>query len=194
MIHEVKLGISEKIGSVSYEAWFLRKPVKIHSPSYGVLTIEAPSRFYKDEIIKRFGTAIHEVAVSLGYKMTHIIVTGEAIPRAEPPLTPEQWSELKAVLAKIGKFARSAGNHKASSALFTPGIEEDIVEDQKLKPTPSYVYKGNDGLGKLGFSHQNIEEQPTPTTEEPNLEDEGVIFPVLIPNQSGEEFYGRHAF
>lgn len=92
---------------------------------------------------------------------------------------PEKVSELKAVLAKIGQFARSAGNHKASSALFTAGIEEKIIEVQKPKPTPNHVYKGNDGLGKLGFSPQNIEEQP--------IEDAVIIHP------EGEENYQRYA-
>ncbi len=148
----------KSIGADAYEAWFLRKPVKIHSPLYGVLVIEAPSRFYKDEIIKKFGSTIHDVAVSLDYKMTRIISIGEKIPRSEPPIYPEEQDELQAVLSKIGQFARSAGNYKASSAIFTAGIEEQIVEVQKPKPTPNHVYKGNEGLGKLGFSSQSIEE------------------------------------
>ena len=146
MIHEVKLVISDKIGVVSYEAWFLRKKVKIHSPLSGVLVIEAPSGFYKDEIIKKFGSAIHEVAVSLGYKMTRIISIGEEIPRSEAPIYPEEQNELQSVLSKIVQFARSAGNHKASSATFTAGIEEEIAEVQKPKPTPNYVYRNMDGL------------------------------------------------
>lgn len=147
--------IIEAIGAVSYDAWFKAQPevmeghrvkfkareaAKMYSPFYGVLVIEASSRFYRDSIISKFGEKLHLVAKELGYSRIHIISAGEEIPQAEPPLTPEQWSELKGVLAKIGNFARSAGNHKASSALFTPGIEEDIVEDQKPKLTPRYVY------------------------------------------------------
>lgn len=167
-MNEFKLKLLEKIGTDSFNAWFAPKPAvmegskekykaregaRFDSPLYGVLVIEVHSRFFKDQIISKFGSAIHEVAVSLGYKMTHIISTGEEIPKSEPSLTPEQWSELKAVLSKIGKFARSAGNHKASSALFTSGIED-----------------------------------------EPDLEKQDVILTAFIPNQSREEFYGRHAF
>ena len=144
------------------------------------MVIETPSRFYKDEIIKKFGSAIHEVAVSLGYKMTLIISAGEEIPRSEAPIYPEQLSELKAVLEKIGQFARSAGSHKASSALFTSGVEEEMVEVPKPKPTPNYVYKGNGGLGKLGFSSQSVEDHP--------VEDAVIIKP------EEEKNHQRHAF
>lgn len=142
-MNEFKLKLLEKIGSDSFNAWFTPKPAvmegskekykaregaKFHSPFYGVLVIEVHSRFFKDQIISRFGSAIHQVATSLGFKIAHVLTQGEEIPRAEPPLTPEQCSELKGVLAKIGQFARSAGNHKASSAIFTHRVEEEIVE------------------------------------------------------------------
>lgn len=194
-MNEFKLKLLEKIGEDSFESWFAPKPAvfegakekykaregaKFHSPFYGVLVIEVHSRFFKDQIISRFGSAIHEVATSLGFKIAHVLTQGEEIPRAEPPLTPEQWSELKGVLTKIGNFARSAGNRKASSALFTQGVEEDIVEEPKPTLKPAYVYKGKDVLGSKRIDHSMT------TPEQPTLGNQGVIFPVII-NQAREE-------
>jgi hypothetical protein len=173
MINEFKMKLMEKISPTSFNAWFAPKPAvmegtkekykardgaRFYTNSFGVLVIEVHSRFFKDQIISRFGSAIHEVATSLGYKIAHVVMTGEEIPRAEPPLSAEQWSEAKYVLSKIGRFARSAGNHKASSAVFSHGTEDDIVEEPPTKPNPAYVYRGN----------------------------QSVIFPVII-NQQREE-------
>jgi len=144
--------IIEAIGAVSYDAWFKAQPevmdghriklkareaAKIHSPLYGVLVIEVSSRFFRDKIIEKFRERLHQIAQAEGYKKLCILTAGEEIHQSESPLSPEQ---------KIGRFARSPGNHKASSALFTPGIEEDIVETPQERPKPAYVYRGNQGL------------------------------------------------
>ena len=188
---QVKNAIKDAIPMDSYRSWFLQDKagfVEYAETSRGFLIVIAPTSFFRDTIKTRFLMQIIEAVKPLGFKYVEIIKAGDPLPTFQPrELEPEQWSELKSVLTKVGKFARSAGNHKASSGLFTPGIEEEIVETQKPKPKPSYVYTGRGGLG--GFSPQNIEEQPAKITEEPHLGHEGVIFPVLIQNQAREEFY-----
>jgi|GEM_PF-3206992 len=191
--------LKEKIGEDSFESWFApkdavmegikekykaRPPARFYTPFLYVLVIETHSKFFKDQIISRFGSVIHEVARELGYTTLHILVEGEEIPRAEPPLTPEQWSQAKYVLSKVGRFARSQGDHKPSSALFTHGKEDDIVEEPQPKPKAAHVYHGTQGLAFVAGG--NGCSLPEEEKERTTLGNQGVIFPVIINQQRKE--------
>lgn len=141
-LYEIKQKIIGEIGISAYDAWFKSQPevmeggrvkfkarnaAKIHSPLYGTLIVEASSRFFRDQIIKKFGEKIHAIAKELGYSKVYIILAGDPIPQNDPPLTPEQWDKIQRVLSKIGNFGRSAGNYKATPELFTDEREEIIL-------------------------------------------------------------------
>lgn len=185
-LFEIKQKIIGEIGISAYDAWFKSQPevmeggrvkfkarnaAKIHSPLYGTLIVEASSRFFRDQIIKKFGEKIHEVAKELGYSKVYIILAGDPIPQNDPPLTPEQWDEIKAVLGKIGKFSQSKGNGKAPKELFSYGFDEEYCEEMKEKSKPSHVYKKMDGLEKLFFYDPNSKKN----LDEPDLTSEGAI-------------------
>lgn len=180
MIDQFKIKLLEAISKDSYEAWFAPKPAvmdgskekykaregaRFYSPFYGVLVIETHSRFFKDTIVKRFGSLIHAVATSLGYKIAHVLMVGEQIPREEPPLRDEEWDNVQ---RQIHTMRVVRGLHKS--------VEAKKAEVTGYKTTPSYVYTGTDGLN---FKQSNTQEVAL-DDQIPSPFHEGAMIPVFI--------------
>jgi len=179
--------IIEAIGAVSYDAWFKAQPevmdghrvkfkareaAKIHSPNYGILVIEASSRFFRDKIIEKFGETLHRISQAEGYTRLHVISAGEEIQKSEPPLSPEEWSELREVIGRIGKAGRNGSGfwEKAGSGLCGAVLKgKDHVQEEPSaqKPKPAYVYRGNQGLRfSAGGNGCALPKEETPPSDE----------------------------
>jgi hypothetical protein len=146
-MNDFKIKLIQTIGTDSFESWFspqlpvfegikekykAREAVKFHSPMLGILVVEAHSRFFKQEIIKRFGEKINNIAKELGYSKAYVIIRGEKIGHGDRPLTREEWRKIEKVLSKIRIFRNSLGIFKASEDLFSFDHDNDFSSDSRI--------------------------------------------------------------
>lgn len=127
----IKNAIRDAIAPNSYVSWFLQDKigyVEYAETSRGLLAVIAPNAFFRDIIKTRFLMQILEAVKPLGFKYVEITKVGDPLPAFQPKdLDPEQWNEVKSVLEKVGQFSKTPSAHRASSALFSHGIEQEGV-------------------------------------------------------------------
>lgn len=92
---EIRAGIRSRIGDVDYQAWFEHPKFPVSFEKRGIndqtLVIWAASNFFRDWIVREFGSRLHVLAQEAGFKRVCVLRKDEAIP--DLPASSEQRAD-----------------------------------------------------------------------------------------------------
>lgn len=84
-----KANLRARLGAVKYDAWFEAPICLVIFETRGIndqtLVVRVQKPFFRDWIITRFGTTIHDVAQDTGFKRACILHENEDFPPVPPP-------------------------------------------------------------------------------------------------------------
>lgn len=131
---EIRAGIRSRIGDIDYQAWFGNPSFPVSFEKRGIndqtLVIWAASNFFRDWIVREFGSKLHVLAQEAGFKRVCVLRKDESIPYM--PASSEQRADKSLANVLAAFRAEMREREQAHWKTAARRIEQKVEQPEHL--------------------------------------------------------------